>query len=547
MGQMISNDETEAPQVVSRAQLKQHFAAAAIKQFQHVELYSFKQNLSEFQDIDASDLLSLLGLPQDIEAKDILFGIVATMGSFPSIDKELDAVSPPMLLQAVCMLNPERLSKVFGSEGESVFYKLIFSALSDDPSETDEKVEEKEDKYNVPVTWSQTPFLKDLDVLLSRKVSLEKLKIIITFILSVSQISIQGNNHKGVSSFADNLKANCDTFSRQSLNILRSFNCSASSENLSSLYVDYDRFYSIVKTTAPFLFQPVNYILETLLYTETEPSELTKNPGSKLVTEPLLAQMASFLSPQMCYSNMQKLYTGSEAGFSMRSFQQKVFKWNAPTILLICGKRVNSDSDSKRFTHFRESFPFLKQNGKKNQAEKVIFGVYIHNPWTITNKDCFGDQNTKMFQLQPKQIIFPNKSKSQVYFNTIGGGIGIGSSQPYLKQNVKKYNPGDVSLTMDAALEYAVFRHLSSGDGAFETGSVFETAPEYEDALTITQLECWGCGDEKQLLEQQKQWDWENKESEARKRINLKNLDEDRAFLEMAGLVGGHGASGGSI
>lgn len=552
MGQLISKNEPEAPRVVSRGQLKQLFATAALSQFQHVELYSFKQNLKDFQVIEPNDLVSLLGLPSDFEAKQILCDIITVMGTFPTFQKDSEEISPTVLLQAVCMLNPERLSKILGGESKKVFYKLIFLALSDWFSKKEEKVQEKpekeEEKYNVPSNWSQTPFLKQVDHdLLSYRVSLETLGKITTFLLSISQISIQVNHHKGVSSYSDNLSARRKDFSRQCLNILRSFNCSATPENLSCTFVSFDRFFKIIESTAPFLFQPLNYILETLLYTETSASDLTKTPGSKLVSAPLLAQMASFLPPQMCYSNMQKLYTGSEAGFSMRSFQQKVFKWNAPTIMLVSGKRVSSNGENKRFANFGESFPMLRQDGQKNLTEKVIFGVYVHQPWTITNKDYFGDENTKVFQLQPKQIVFPSKSKSQVYFNTIGGGIGVGSFQPFLKHNIKKYNPGSVSLTMDAALEYAVFRHLASDDGAFKTGSVFETPPEYEDVFAITQLECWGCGDEKQLLEQQKQWEWENRESEARKRINVKNLDEDRAFLEMAGLVGGHGASGGSV
>lgn len=37
------------------------------------------------------------------------------------------------------------------------------------------------------------------------------------------------------------------------------------------------------------------------------------------------------------------------------------------------------------------------------------------------------------------------------------------------------------------------------------------------------------------------------KQAEARQNVNIRNLGEERAFLEMAGLVGNHGAAGGSM
>lgn len=62
----------------------------------------------------------------------------------------------------------------------------------------------------------------------------------------------------------------------------------------------------------------------------------------------------------------------------------------------------------------------------------------------------------------------------------------------------------------------------------------------------ITDIEVWGVGSNKELDEQRKQWEWEEKQAKARQSVNLRNTGEERAFLEMAGLVGNHG-SGGSI
>ena len=72
------------------------------------------------------------------------------------------------------------------------------------------------------------------------------------------------------------------------------------------------------------------------------------------------------------------------------------------------------------------------------------------------------------------------------------------------------------------------------------------SSQDYEDRFLITDLEVWGVGSSKELEEQKKQWDWEKKQAEARQSVNLRSMGEDRALLEMVGLVGNHG-SGGSV
>ena len=110
-----------------------------------------------------------------------------------------------------------------------------------------------------------------------------------------------------------------------------------------------------------------------------------------------------------------------------------------------------------------------------------------------------------------------------------------------------------VSLTIEANLEFAVFRHLvnlsSSNDKFFHNSQQSHISHEdYEDRFTISTIEVWGLlVSGKELEEQKKQWEWEEKQAEARQNVNIRNLGEERAFLEMAGLVGNHGAAGGSM
>jgi hypothetical protein len=61
-------------------------------------------------------------------------------------------------------------------------------------------------------------------------------------------------------------------------------------------------------------------------------------------------------------------------------------------------------------------------------------------------------------------------------------------------------------------------------------------------------LEVWGCGGDEEAREQRDRWAWEEREAEARRKINLGtgDIEADRALLEMAGLIGGN-RSGGSM
>ena len=61
-------------------------------------------------------------------------------------------------------------------------------------------------------------------------------------------------------------------------------------------------------------------------------------------------------------------------------------------------------------------------------------------------------------------------------------------------------------------------------------------------------MEVWGCGGDEEAQKQRAAWAWEEREAAARRNVNLgKDIEADRALLEMAGLVGNHGASGGSM
>lgn len=70
---------------------------------------------------------------------------------------------------------------------------------------------------------------------------------------------------------------------------------------------------------------------------------------------------------------------------------------------------------------------------------------------------------------------------------------------------------------------------------------------EWQDVFEIEDIEVWGCGGEDEAEAQKKAWAWEEREALLRRQITLgKDVEADRALLEMAGLIG-QNRSGGSV
>ncbi|CAH2352404.1 restriction of telomere capping protein 5 [[Candida] railenensis] len=299
-------------------------------------------------------------------------------------------------------------------------------------------------------------------------------------------------------------------------------------------------------------------------------AKFPKFKPSKLLSYSTIAFLSSIslkLSNSMIFSpqNLVKLYSGSEAGFSIRSLESKIFKWQAPTIFLVSGKRLKNKTitTNKRYQQFNDEFPRYfrsHQEAKRpwqSDNDKITYAVVVSQPWRISNKKNFGDENCFIVSIEPHFDVYQSQHNpvlkgQSCYFNTLGLGIGFGNDQPINKNGVKKYLPGDVSLTIESNLEFAVFRHTvtpssSNSSRYFDKSNQAQLSQEdFEDRFMITDLEVWGVGSMKELEEQKRQWEWEAKQAEARQSVNINSLGEERAFLEMVGLVGNRG-SGGSI
>lgn len=301
---------------------------------------------------------------------------------------------------------------------------------------------------------------------------------------------------------------------------------------------------------------------------DKKPKKTIKFEETRLVNAATLAYISVFLNKigagiSVSPSNLVLLYNGSNSGFSIRSLELKIIKWQAPTIFLVSGKRLRNKTltTNKRYQLFDSEYPrYFRSTEDPNREwqsdhDKVTYLVYVNQPWRNSNKKNFGDEKTAIMCVSPRYDYFtsrpdPVNQGQLIYFNNLGMGLGFGNDQPVNKNHVRKYIPGSVSLTLEANLEFGVFRHIANSSANTPTyfhRSEQETVcnQDYEDRFMITDLEVWGVGSMKELDEQRKEWEWEEKQAKARQSVNMRALGEDRAFLEMAGLVGNHG--GGSM
>lgn len=339
----------------------------------------------------------------------------------------------------------------------------------------------------------------------------------------------------------------------------------------SSPGIRYSRFRNIIPVLFPNLFSGFNGLFEHFLFSKD--LDFTKHKDSapsdeaapkmaqplltqkgEILNEHMLSQLSLFMPGSDLFHRVRLLYSGNDAGFSMGSFETKVFNWRAPTILLVRGTRIGDKPDGGPETHFAESLP-PKRFKDGSKSDRLTFGVYIREPWKHTHRECFGDSETTLFQLEPIHDVFPASTinKDYVTFTKPPGNqpcLAFGCPHPKPTQAQRRAGTlslGSVSLLIDDSLEFGVFNHdYKSRGGAFQTSLVRKY--EFQDRFQIESLEVWGCGGDAEAKAQAERWAWEAREAEARRRVNLGtgNVEADRALLEMAGLVGAN-QSGGSM
>lgn len=367
--------------------------------------------------------------------------------------------------------------------------------------------------------------------------------------------------------------------------------------------IDYKPFIKMVSSSLPYLFDPLTPLFEHLLFSKNldfsrsqveEGSSTSENkdkgsestltnpvmlPGafeSAILNQSLISHLSFFLPSPSLRSNFLKdgvhlhpVFSTATHGSSLTSFSHNVLTWQAPSLLILQG--MEADSDQK-------------------QGDTIItLGAYIPDSWTSSTQGQSSPQRRRqqaqpcLFQLSPEHILLPGNpsppSPSQnqhfaiAHFSTLTG-LALGCQLPppsrttgHSRSQSQAQQPtphGAGSLIVDKNLETVEF-HVSpfGSDGVFlPPACASSNGTSLKKTIDIYNLEIWGIvppldseaessqGGKSAVDIQRRNWEFENREVERRKGLNIKatgNGDTEGArwLLETAGIIGGHG--GGSV
>jgi hypothetical protein len=575
------------------------------KCFTPVEFYSLNDVFKGLADQQGSmrylkedTLARFLEIPDVLGASPILFQMVSYIGAFPFLsDAPVILELPQMVMVVVILTNRYRRVLAKGSTDRT---KLLFKSLAvfdRKASESEPKVSEAEptktktkppsagfaideagddveddddddDDDDLVLTAFELLDVQEAvkrgDAPTSRgaMIPTDNFRKLIMLLLLVAPLDPQESLSQYSSRFTgeelEKLRSTADC-------VLASFVNAETSPG-----VKFSHFQSIIPAVAPNLFDGLNGLFEHFLFSKTldfskqakekegeaalaMAQPILKDNGD-ILNEHMLSQISLFLPGSDLFRRVRLLYSGNESGFSTGGFESKVFNWRAPTILLVRGTRIDDSPDGGQEAAFAETLP-PKRFPNSSKSNRLTFGVYVGEHWKHTHRDCFGDSETVLFQLEPVHDVFAASVVNKDYVTFTKAPVSkpclaFGCPHPKPTQAHRRdavFSLGSVSLLLSDSFEYGVFNHdYQSRGGAFNTSATRKY--NFQDRFQIDSLEVWGCGGDAEAKAQAERWAWEAREAEARRKINLgsNGVDADRALLEMAGLVG-QNRSGGSM
>ncbi|KAN0092272.1 TLD domain containing protein [Hyaloscypha variabilis] len=605
MGQGQSNEE--GPHLTT-AQVSHELALKFAKRcFTPLELYSFQdvfKSLADHQDsiayLKEDTIARFLEIPDIIGASSIIFQMISYLGAFP-FGQDAPVVLGFEQMIMVVVIMTQRYQRVL-KKGNRDRTKLFFRSLAvydrgesqnnEEKPETNEETQKDEGAsatrshvagFTVDDAANDEEEEDDDDLALAALESLDAIEVFRHGDAPITQASIPSDNLKKLIMLLlliaplgtqESLARHAERLSGDQLESLR-----RTADNVLGAFVNVEKFpgvkihqfNTVIPISFPFMFNGFNALFEHFLFSKN--IDFTKRrdstplpPLDPTLDQPLLpqigeildlnvlSQLSFFIPGETLFRRLRLLYSGGDAGFSMGSFETKVFNWRAPTILLVSGNRISEPPIGGQERAFSDTLP-PKRFPDSSKSSHVVFGVYLSQPWHQTHKECIGDADTLLFQLEPVHEVFHASTLNKDYVSftkppTSHAGIAFGSPHPKPKPTAglpPHVSLGAVSLVLDSSFEFGVFTHnYTSGGGAFHNSQSRKS--DWQDRFEIESLEVWGCGGDKEQEEQRQRWEWEEREAEARRKINLGtgDIEADRALLEMAGLIGGN-RSGGSM
>ncbi|KAK4124231.1 hypothetical protein N657DRAFT_384170 [Parathielavia appendiculata] len=574
----------------------------AQKCFTSLELYSFKDVFKSLADnaqglryLKEDTIAQFLEIPDVLGVSPVIFQMMSCIGAFPFLEDAPAVLGLEQMVMVVTILT-ERYRRVL-ARGTMDRRKLLFKSLAVYDRCLSEREGDKggpKDQVDGKGLDAKSELDEDDDLVLAALDSLDYIpaskqekppathgamipadnwRKLIMLLLLIAPLDAQENlasySNRLSGGELDNLRATADWILAAFLNVEKTPG------------IGFSRFNTVIPTSMPFMFDGLTALFEHFLFSKNlaldrrigdqpQPGSLPSGLVQPLLQDTgsimnlnILSQLSFFIPASSLFRRLRLLYSGDEDGFSMGSFESKVFNWRAPTLLLVSGTRLPgeaADAHSGPASAFLATLPtrrFYPENGMRTDDDSVTFGVYLSQPWKHAHRECFGTEDTLLFQLQPIHDVFHASTVNKDYASFSKpsasapiGGITFGCPPPQATQASRRSNTialGPVSLVLESSFEFGCFTHdYTSQGGAFQTSVARKY--DFQDRFEVSSLEVWGCGGDDEARHQAERWAWEAMEAEARRRINLGtgDIDADRSLLEMAGLVGAN-RSGGSM
>ncbi|ORX51586.1 hypothetical protein DM01DRAFT_1337096, partial [Hesseltinella vesiculosa] len=523
-----------------------------------------KASSNESAHVDLQSFLNHLALPADLEQAGILlFKVFSHAGAYP----ECSLSSPPVPLDwpgfSTAWIVASGLLDKSMTDDQHVFDMLLFQALAILPRPTAQPPGPVEEDQPQPtpqrhhVTQAQglsladlgISFTDDLDVdsgsanptqttLLSDTLSIPRVDLVhfLSLALWIGSQSCSAQHHRqphvDMAAHCQQLAhdlvqsmGDTDTISNTAFTQWKQRQAPFLCQSIQSFI--YSRFTSMDSDTHV-LIQPgdqpsipdtsalLNDTLCTMLSwtfrsiqptTSKSASTRPDRPTSLTASHTTQADQASTSTAQW-----HRLYSGDLDGFAMNRFENRVFKYSGPTLLVLRGQwTVATD------------------------MEDLIMAVLITEPWKH-GRHYWGAESCRLVELQPHfEVSRPTGRHQQVAFFLGDLGIGFGGLSNYATPS--RDHP--TTLFLDNSLQAG---QLSLEP--YPSQPTFEPSTQWplqQQTLTfdLVDLEVFGLGDPHALQQQKKAWQFDANEAVHRSGVRVRQQDGqvDKEILRMAGLL----------
>lgn len=247
--------------------------------------------------------------------------------------------------------------------------------------------------------------------------------------------------------------------------------------------------------------------------------------------------LATIVSPELAWGKTDLLFRASHDGFSMAGFEGKVLRYPGPSVLLVRTADTTATTASALVNGSNDLGEGDNEEKQSNVAANMV-GLFVDSPWKHSSKDTFGGIASCFFLTTSSAGLGAHTPGSSHDKDGVGRaaqlqrypGKAFFSKSHGLGSGRRPDMPadGDDTLSLDTSLDVLTLRTRLGGT----------------TTRAVVDVEVWGLGGDVEA--QRKAWEWEEREAERRRQVNVRDLDAEYDFLQLAGLVG-QNRSGGSV